>query len=64
MMLISYKFSHLGTILIPDKNANDPEAAVMLKEITFSYYMLSNLDKRCQYDNAGFKVCTLEYFSI
>lgn len=40
----------------PDKNANDPEAADMFKEVTFSYNILSDPDKRRQYDAAGFEV--------
>ncbi|KAG2707409.1 hypothetical protein I3760_05G147300 [Carya illinoinensis] len=39
----------------PDKNANDPEAADMFKEVTFSYNILSDPDKRRQYDAAGFE---------
>lgn len=39
----------------PDKNANDPKAADMFKEVTFSYNILSNPDKRRQYDFAGFE---------
>ncbi|KAL9273037.1 Chaperone protein dnaJ 16-like protein [Drosera capensis] len=38
----------------PDKNANDPKAADMFKEVTFSYNILSDPDKRRQYDTAGF----------
>ena len=40
----------------PDKNANDPKAADMFKEVTFSYNILSDPDKRRQYDTAGFEV--------
>lgn len=40
----------------PDKNANDPKAADMFKEVTFSYNILSDQDKRRQYDSAGFEV--------
>ena len=40
----------------PDKNGNDPVAADMFKEVTFSYNILSDLDKRRQYDAAGFEV--------
>lgn len=43
----------------PDKNANDPEAADMFKEVTFSYNILSDPDKRRQYDAAGFEVLNL-----
>ncbi|CAH9071288.1 unnamed protein product [Cuscuta europaea] len=39
----------------PDKNANDPRAADMFKEVTFSYNILSNPEKRRQYDSAGFE---------
>ncbi|KAI9125169.1 hypothetical protein K1719_003785 [Acacia pycnantha] len=39
----------------PDKNANDPKAADMFKEVTFSYHILSDPDKRRQYDSAGFE---------
>ncbi|XP_010272055.1 PREDICTED: chaperone protein dnaJ 16 [Nelumbo nucifera] len=38
----------------PDKNANDPKAADMFKEVTFSYNILSDPDKRRQYDTSGF----------
>lgn len=40
----------------PDKNANDPKAADMFKEVTFSYNILSDPDKKRQYDSAGFEV--------
>jgi DnaJ-class molecular chaperone len=40
----------------PDKNANDPEAADIFKEVTFSYNILADPDKRRQYDSAGFEV--------
>ncbi|XP_022034168.1 chaperone protein dnaJ 16 isoform X2 [Helianthus annuus] len=39
----------------PDKNANDPKASDMFTEITFSYNILSDPDKRHQYDTAGFE---------
>ncbi|GMP82943.1 hypothetical protein CsSME_00037037 [Camellia sinensis var. sinensis] len=44
----------------PDKNANDPQAADMFKEATFSYNILSDPDKRRQYDTAGFKAVESE----
>ncbi|KAK4785038.1 hypothetical protein SAY86_001727 [Trapa natans] len=44
----------------PDKNANDPKAADMFKEVTFSYNILSDPDKRRQYDTAGFEAVELE----
>ena len=40
----------------PDKNANDSKAADMFKEVTFSYNILSDPEKRRQYDAAGFEV--------
>ncbi|URE39491.1 DnaJ domain [Musa troglodytarum] len=39
----------------PDKNANDPIAADVFKEVTFSYNILSDPDKRHQYDTSGFE---------
>jgi len=40
----------------PDKTANDPVAADMFKEVTFSYNILSDPEKRRQFDSAGFEV--------
>ncbi|CAI9756260.1 unnamed protein product [Fraxinus pennsylvanica] len=44
----------------PDKNANDPKAADIFKEVTFSYNILSDPDKRHQYDTAGFEAVESE----
>ncbi|KAG5522303.1 hypothetical protein RHGRI_034478 [Rhododendron griersonianum] len=44
----------------PDKNANDPQAADMFQEVTFSYNILSDPDKRRQYDTAGFEAVESE----
>ncbi|KAK9117032.1 hypothetical protein Sjap_015979 [Stephania japonica] len=44
----------------PDKNANDPEAADIFKEVTFSYNILSDPEKRRQYDTAGFEAIESE----
>ncbi|XP_062111792.1 chaperone protein dnaJ 16 [Humulus lupulus] len=44
----------------PDKNANDPQASDMFKEVTFSYNILSDPDKRRQYDTAGFEAVEAE----
>ncbi|KAM1102861.1 hypothetical protein FF1_011597 [Malus domestica] len=44
----------------PDKNANDPKAADIFKEVTFSYNILSDPDKRRQYDTAGFQAVETE----
>lgn len=40
----------------PDKNANNPEASELFKEVAYSYSILSDPEKRRQYDNAGFEV--------
>ncbi|XP_028754377.1 chaperone protein dnaJ 16-like [Neltuma alba] len=37
----------------PDKNANDPKAADLFKEATFAYNILSDPEKRHQYDSYG-----------
>ncbi|XP_047332533.1 chaperone protein dnaJ 15-like [Impatiens glandulifera] len=39
----------------PDKNVNNPEASELFKEVAYSYSILSDPDKRRQYDNAGFE---------
>ncbi|XP_073140869.1 chaperone protein dnaJ 16 [Henckelia pumila] len=44
----------------PDKNANDAKAADMFKEVTFSYNILSDPEKRRQYDTAGFEAVESE----
>ncbi|KAK3038647.1 hypothetical protein RJ639_027310 [Escallonia herrerae] len=44
----------------PDKNSNDPKATDMFKEVTFSYNILSDPDKRRQYDSAGFEAVESE----
>ncbi|XP_042049028.1 chaperone protein dnaJ 16-like [Salvia splendens] len=44
----------------PDKNANDVTAADMFKDVTFSYNILSDTDKRRQYDTAGFEAVESE----
>uniref|UniRef100_A0A1D1XGL0 Chaperone protein dnaJ 15 n=1 Tax=Anthurium amnicola TaxID=1678845 RepID=A0A1D1XGL0_9ARAE len=38
----------------PDKNASNPEASELFKEVAFSYNILSDPEKRRQYDIAGF----------
>ena len=40
----------------PDKNANDPKAADIFQEVTYSYSILSDPEKRRQYDTSGFEV--------
>ncbi|KAL8534050.1 hypothetical protein ACS0TY_010172 [Phlomoides rotata] len=44
----------------PDKNANDVKAADIFKEVTFSYNILSDPDKRRQYNTAGFEAVESE----
>ncbi|KFK44475.1 hypothetical protein AALP_AA1G261200 [Arabis alpina] len=44
----------------PDKTSNDPIAADMFKEVTFSYNILSDPEKRRQYDTAGFEAVEAE----
>lgn len=40
----------------PDKNACNPEASELFKEVACSYSILSDPEKRRQYDSAGFQV--------
>lgn len=44
----------------PDKNLNDPVASDMFKEVTFSYNILSDPNKRHQYDTSGFEAIESE----
>ncbi|KAI9088553.1 hypothetical protein K1719_029667 [Acacia pycnantha] len=39
----------------PDKNADNPAASELFKEVAFSYSILSDPEKRRQYDSAGFE---------
>lgn len=39
----------------PDKNASNPEASECFKEVAYSYSILSDPEKRRQYDTAGFE---------
>ncbi|KAJ1283724.1 hypothetical protein BS78_03G148300 [Paspalum vaginatum] len=39
----------------PDKNASNPEASELFKEVAYSYNILSDPEKRRQYDTAGFE---------
>lgn len=40
----------------PDKNTNNPETSEQFKEVAFSYTILSDPEKKRQYDTAGFEV--------
>ncbi|KAK9675705.1 hypothetical protein RND81_11G025000 [Saponaria officinalis] len=44
----------------PDKNANDPKAADMFNEVTVSYNILSDPEKRRQFDSEGFEAVESE----
>ncbi|KAL8470702.1 hypothetical protein ACS0TY_033321 [Phlomoides rotata] len=44
----------------PDKNANNPEAADLFKEVAYSYSILSDPEKRRQYDSSGFEALDAE----
>ncbi|KAL9401810.1 hypothetical protein Peur_005659 [Populus x canadensis] len=44
----------------PDKNASNPEASELFKEVTYSYSILSDPEKRRQYDSAGFEAVDVE----
>ncbi|PSR91144.1 Chaperone protein like [Actinidia chinensis var. chinensis] len=44
----------------PDKNASNPEASELFKEVAYSYSILSDPEKRRQYDNAGFEAIDVE----
>ncbi|KAL2233375.1 UNVERIFIED_CONTAM: Chaperone protein dnaJ 15 [Sesamum indicum] len=39
----------------PDKNSNNPEASELFQEVAYSYSILSDPEKRRQYDIAGFE---------
>ncbi|XP_073004164.1 chaperone protein dnaJ 15-like [Typha latifolia] len=39
----------------PDKNASNPEASELFKEVAYSYSILSDPEKRRQFDTAGFE---------
>ncbi|KAK4484225.1 hypothetical protein RD792_011448 [Penstemon davidsonii] len=44
----------------PDKNVNNPEASELFKEVAYSYSILSDLEKKRQYDNSGFEAIDAE----
>jgi hypothetical protein len=44
----------------PDKNVNNPEASELFKEVAYSYGILSDPEKRRQFDNAGFEAIDAE----
>ncbi|CAA3019471.1 chaperone protein dnaJ 15 [Olea europaea var. sylvestris] len=48
----------------PDKNANNPEASDLFKEVAYSYSILSDPEKKRQYDNAGFEALDTEGMDV
>ncbi|KAF3962995.1 hypothetical protein ACB098_08G017100 [Castanea mollissima] len=44
----------------PDKNASNPEASEHFKEVAYSYSILSDPEKRRQYDTSGFEALDTE----
>ncbi|KAK9074515.1 hypothetical protein SSX86_007113 [Deinandra increscens subsp. villosa] len=44
----------------PDKNASNPEASELFKEVAYSYSILSDPEKRRQYDSSGFEAIDAE----
>lgn len=44
----------------PDKNVDNPEASELFKEVAYSYNILSDPEKRRQYDSAGFEALDAE----
>ncbi|KAH7834347.1 hypothetical protein Vadar_015083 [Vaccinium darrowii] len=44
----------------PDKNGSNPEASEHFKEVAYSYSILSDPEKRRQYDNSGFEALDAE----
>jgi len=51
---IKSAFRRMALKYHPDKNGDDPVASDRFQEVTFSYNILSDPDKRRQYDTSGF----------
>ncbi|CAN6178622.1 unnamed protein product [Urochloa humidicola] len=52
---IKSAFRRMALKYHPDKNGDDPVASDRFQEVTFSYNILSDPDKRRQYDASGFE---------
>ncbi|KAJ1258787.1 hypothetical protein BS78_10G101900 [Paspalum vaginatum] len=52
---IKSAFRRMALKYHPDKNGDDPVASDRFQEVTFSYNILSDPDKRRQYDTSGFE---------
>ncbi|KAF8723587.1 hypothetical protein HU200_021544 [Digitaria exilis] len=52
---IKSAFRRMALKYHPDKNGDDPVASDKFQEVTFSYNILSDPDKRRQYDTSGFE---------
>ncbi|KAL2546160.1 Chaperone protein dnaJ 15 [Forsythia ovata] len=48
----------------PDKNVSNPEASELFKEVAYSYSILSDPEKKRQYDNAGFEALDAEGMDV
>jgi DnaJ-class molecular chaperone len=48
----------------PDKNTSSPDAAEKFKEVAYSYGILSDPEKRRQYDASGFEAVDLEGLDV
>ncbi|KAG6512605.1 hypothetical protein ZIOFF_030730 [Zingiber officinale] len=57
---ISAKLCEMSKWYHPDKNASNSEASELFKEVAYSYSILSDPEKRRQYDAAGFEALESE----